>query len=168
MKINTHKANGIASLAMLSTISFLGISTDTLANERPQKLTAEIPLYTFEDGVLPSAFDTQNTHLQLVKNDEALDGEYSLKVAYKTKKNNTARFAITPNSAFEWGKYKDFHIAFDIKNTGSESVAISLIMGDVDGYSYERGFVAPVGEKVTVYAKMDGHDQYRPALGYAN
>lgn len=132
-------------------------------DENIQKLPYDIPLFTFEEGALSNAFNSQNTDLTVVKGSKALDGKYSLQVNYKTQKNNKARFQITPETPFEWGKYKDFHIAFDVLNTGFESVAISLIMGDIDGNNYERGFVAPVGEKITVYAKMDGHDQYRPS-----
>ncbi|WP_448250405.1 agarase [Thalassotalea agariperforans] len=159
-----YKPTGSKPLIAATAICLIASCSGFKSNEDSlNKLKTEVPLFTFEDGKVPNTFSAENSSLQIVQGENALEGQHALKVGYNTKENNTAFFTISPESAFNWGDYKDFHIAFDVKNTGTESVAISLIMGDIDGGFYERGFVAPVDEKITVYAKMDGHDQYRPA-----
>lgn len=53
-------------------------------------------------------------------------------------------------------------------NYGAESTELTLGMSDIKGQSYSRVMVVPVGEAITVYAKVDGHDQFDPSWGGKN
>lgn len=123
-----------------------------------KKLKQEVMLFDFEEGKIPSAIKSSNADIN-IKN---IDGNHALTVYYKTRDNNAASLAIRPDKPFDWSAYKDFHLAYDLTNTGTESVQIDLSMFDKNGDFYARGIAVGAGETKTVYAKMDGHDQVDP------
>ncbi|WP_239923627.1 beta-galactosidase [Agaribacterium haliotis] len=138
------------------------------ANIEAKKLSGEKMLADFDNISLRSAINSNNATTSIVSGKQAISGEKSLLVHTKTRDHNSAALNFEPNEAWDWSQYQDFHLAFDIANFGDESVDINLDISDIDGNTYTRAFVAPVGVTWTWYAKMDGHDQKEPAWASDN
>ncbi|GLR71790.1 beta-galactosidase [Agaribacter marinus] len=124
-------------------------------------LDGEVMLFDFESKKIPSSIGSNNADLGLDTN-QPISGERSLTVYFNTKENNASSIVIRPETPFDWSSYKDFHLAWEVTNSGTESVQIDLNIGDKNGDFYTRGIAVGVGETKTVYAKMDGHDQVDP------
>lgn len=125
-------------------------------------LEEEAMLADFEDGKVPAFVKTSNASVEIVDSREPGDAGKALDVRLHSKAHWNASLALRPDTPWDWSAYRDFHVAFDVANYGSESVQIDLIMSDKNGDAYTRVFVIPVGGATTVYAKMDGHDQTHP------
>ncbi len=125
------------------------------------KLTQEVVIEDFEGIFVPLNVFKFNGEMDLVEAPKGMSGK-ALQVKLHTQENESAGIAMVTLTSYDWGEYSDFNLAFDIANPGNESVQINLIIEDKSGAAYTRGFVVPVGDTTTVYAKMDGHDQVDP------
>ncbi|MGJ8681998.1 agarase [Paraglaciecola sp.] len=119
----------------------------------------EVMIYDFEQGEVLTEIKVNNGTPSITSDDLAISGKHSLLVEFT---NSQASFSLRPNTPYDWSEYSDFNLAFDLTNKGTESVQLDLIISDIDGKSYTRGLVVPVGKTQTHYAKMDGHDQKEP------
>ncbi len=122
----------------------------------------EVMLADFNDGKIPTFISATNGKLTLSDTREQADTGKALDVHLLSKDNWSTSLDFVPETPWDWSQYKDFHIAFDVSNYGTESVQVDFIMNDKNGDAYTRVFVIPVGGASTVYAKMDGHDQNHP------
>lgn len=135
----------------------------------PQTLSEEIMLADFDEGQKPDFVRVNNGSLKLVPSRKEGGAGHELDVKLASKDNWSGGLALAPSEPWDWSGYKDFHVAFDVSNHGTESTQIDISMADIDGNSYTRAFVIPTGGEVqTVYAKMDGHDQLHPPGTAAN
>ncbi len=138
-------------------------------------------LADFNNGLLPSYISANNGDVSIVafdqtaRNDKSPDASTpdtqttqqaerskALKVNLFSKDNWSAALNLQPDTPWDWSQHRDFNLAFDVANYGSESVQVDLVITDINGDAYTRVFVIPVGDATTVYAKMDGHDQTHP------
>ena len=145
-------AIGIASLS----------SCQTVDSPSPQKITNEIIIENFENSKISKSIKIYNGSIELTKQNTSTKKGKALRVETNTGNNNFSNLIIQPDKPWDWSSYQDFHLAFDIANTGTESVEINLNIQDKNGNSYSRALVAATGKQNTWYAKMDGHDQYDP------
>jgi len=151
---------GLTSILAMSVVGC--DATKTALASPAQQLTSDVMLYDFENGKKPSEVIINNGEYKLTKQDSSIDGKHSLLVELATKTHNSANLVIKPKTPFDWSQYKDFNLAFDLTNNGTESVQLDLTIGDKNGDFYTRGLVVPVGKTATHYAKMNGHDQQNP------
>ncbi|WP_111979178.1 beta-galactosidase [Algibacillus agarilyticus] len=128
-----------------------------------QNSMQDIMLYDFENGQIPTEIHTRNASKALTQKDNAISGNHSLNIKLSTQAHNQAALILRPETPYDWSANHDFNLAFDLSNSGVESVQLDLTMTDKSGGYYTRGFVVPVGKTTTHYAKMDGHDQKDPA-----
>lgn len=127
-------------------------------------LNQEVLIADFTENRVPDFIKAHNADVFLVESPQGNSNKNrSLKVVLKSQQNWRAAMSLKPKTPWDWSGYKDFNIAFDVANNGTESTQIDLIMSDHSGNFYTRVFVVPAnGETSTVYAKMDGHDQTHP------
>nr|WP_268820464.1 beta-galactosidase [Paraglaciecola sp. G1-23] len=89
-------------------------------------------------------------------------GNQALKVKFLSKDNLHSSLALKPQTPYDWNRYTDFNIAFDISNQGQHSVQLFLDITDKTGANYTRSVSIPIGPTKTYYAKLAGHDLATP------
>lgn len=142
---------------------------ESVAEAEPSPNAAEtlLTIADFDDGAIPEFVRISNSHATVVSGEKAIDGQ-SMMVTWKNGSNYSTGMTLAPDSPWDWSAYSDFSVVFDVKNPSDESVEINVTMSDNKGGSYTRVFVIAAGDEMTVYGKMDGHDQYHPPGSPAN
>ncbi len=135
---------------------------DSNKSSTNKTLNSEVIIADFDDGKTPAFVKAQNGYTTIVDAPGGGAGDKALKVSLNTGEHWSAGLALSPDTPWNWDQYRDFHIAFDVANSGTESAQLELIISDKNGDAYTRVFVVPVGPSQTYYAKMDGHDQTHP------
>ncbi|MDU0354113.1 hypothetical protein RS130_09355 [Paraglaciecola aquimarina] len=159
---SNKKIGASALFASFFTPLLVGCNTTDASHTQSKSAveTDEVVLYDFENGQIPAEVKVNNGRSKLTTNADAISGSHSLRVQLTSAQ---AGMVIRPTTPFDWSEYRDFNLAFDLTNQGTESVQIDLTISDKDGNAYTRGLVVPVGKTQTHYAKMDGHDQKDPS-----
>ncbi len=138
------------------------IGCQTIYSPTPQKINDDIIIEDFEKININTSITVHNGSMKLINNNHLGIQNKALEININTGRNPSSSLTIKPKKPWDWSIFKDFHLAFDVKNTGTESVQINLDIQDQNGDSYSRAFIAATHEQNTWYAKMDGHDQFDP------
>lgn len=108
-------------------------------------------------------FDNKNLDVKLsyfhakgnIENDQ-------LNIKFNNEDTTYTSLTIEPKENWDWSKFTDFNLAFDIANNGQRSTQIYLDITDGNGDNYTRSVSIPKGGFNTYYAKMRGHDLATP------
>ncbi|GAC07570.1 beta-agarase A [Paraglaciecola agarilytica NO2] len=150
-----------ASLALFSILSLTGCNGEAVNEQytgkpsNKQETKKNIPEYEtlsvladFDDVNLD--LSAENANYKMV---DADDGK-ALQIEFL----NTARFSgihLDFETPQDWTKYNEYHVALDVENTGDESIQLFLSINS-DGSELHRHIAIPTGEKMTIFAPVDG------------
>jgi agarase len=112
-------------------------------------------LLDFDSGVLPAGLTAENATVQLV-GEGGSNTDNALEIRFIPAPDRSfVRFR--PDQPWNWSGLREFHIALDVKNTGSSSVHLFLALKNVDGRTvYRRSGNVPVGSSNTYFSVLNG------------
>jgi len=117
-----------------------------------------------QEKVLTSLVDFENEkQIQWIKSDKtkftsvSQNMEKQLAITFLKAEHNS-ELIIKPDTAWNLSSYSDYNLAFDVENTGKESIHLYLNVETPDGHYQSRSISLPQHYKGTVYFPLHGRE----------
>lgn len=168
MNKTKHYKLAVLSTAVSAALLVSGCNTSEVSEKTEEKKSHKEHevlemLYTFDGDSIPSDVKFTDATGELVDDGSGKSNALRIKMDSASKKYTNVYFE--PETPWDWSKYDDFSIAFDISNQGKVSTQVYLDMSDKNGGNYTRSVAIPLSdlsESKTFYGKMRGHDLGTP------